>query len=178
MVCQKCSNKLKKSLITPEFNLGSNKNSNNSFSLGTSSKEIIKNKLLTKRQPILGIRCVGCNGRVEGANTYCLTCSFTKGICEMCGKKLTDTCQYKFTDVDIKDSFRQKKMINKTQNLSKEILKEKGFISSENKFIGKKRLKLKKQNKDQQTKIEENKEKVELIYSDGSLDEYDEVIPI
>jgi hypothetical protein len=181
MVCHKCAKKLSKSLVTPEFT-----NSKVSHNLTSGSREIVKNKILVKSQRNLSVKCELCSGRVEASNKYCLTCAYTKGICEICGVKMSETASFKFTDVDIKDSKRQKKMMQKTQNLSNEILMKKGFINDLNsqsnnssKILKRKRLRTKQSNHmSPQNEKNNSQEKKLLIIEEDNLEDYEEVINI
>ncbi len=72
----------------------------------------------------MSVKCNICKGRVENNNLYCLQCAFSKGICESCGKRISDIKMYKQSDIDykklkkIKEADRQKKLIKKEVNLS------------------------------------------------------------
>ena len=45
-------------------------------------------------------KCNICKGKTEGKhNKFCHTCSYKKGICEMCGKKVVDVSMYRQSDV-------------------------------------------------------------------------------
>jgi cysteine-rich PDZ-binding protein len=128
MVCQDCMKKIEKTqkLITPEF---TKKSSN--YSLACSERKVNQNMILNNRKHMFdptAVKCLICKGRVEGKNKYCLTCAYTKGMCEMCGVKVTDTKLYKFTDVDVKDAKRKNKMKEKTIQISNKILKDKKMI--------------------------------------------------
>ena len=70
------------------------------------------------------VKCNICKGRVENNNAYCIHCAFSKGICEVCGKRVTDVKMYKQSDIDykklkkIKEADREKlfkkKLLEKT----------------------------------------------------------------
>lgn len=45
-------------------------------------------------------KCTICKAKTEGKhNKFCHTCAYTKGICEICGKKVIDISMYKQSDV-------------------------------------------------------------------------------
>ena len=45
-------------------------------------------------------KCNICKAKTEGKhNKFCHTCAYTKGICEICGKKVMDVSMYKQSDV-------------------------------------------------------------------------------
>lgn len=62
----------------------------------------------------MSVKCNICKGRVEKDNIYCLQCAFSKGICESCGKRISDVKMYRQSDIDykklkkIKEAERQK----------------------------------------------------------------------
>lgn len=191
MVCQECTKKIEKTqkLITPEF---TKKNSN--YNLSSSERKVNQNMILNSRSHIFDpmlVNCFMCKGRVEGKNKYCLTCAYTKGICEMCGVKVSDNKLYKFTDVDIKDAKRKIKMRQKTVEISNKILKEKNMIKNNNtqaksrarvKISSKKEKQQNIQNISDNTKPDNlTKDKVLLNdenYENDAYDEYDEIIKI
>ena len=92
----------------------------------------------------------------ENNNKYCITCAYKKGICEMCGKQLTNTKMYKFNDVDEKDLKRRKKTMERSRIISEEIKKEKGIIEPK-----KEKVKIIKKNKH----IIDNKKEIKAIES-------------
>ena len=57
----------------------------------------------------MSVKCNICKGRVENNNLYCLQCAFSKGICESCGKRISDIKMYKQSDID----YKKLKKINK-----------------------------------------------------------------
>lgn len=121
MVCDECQSKVDK-LATPEVKFDSKDT--------VQPDRVIKGKgnLLFKKytqgtQAL--VKCHGCESRAEKNNKYCLTCAYMKGICEMCGKKIADTQMYKFTDVNYKDNKRKVKMMERSREISKSILKKK-----------------------------------------------------
>lgn len=71
-------------------------------------------------------KCNICKGRVEMNNLYCLQCAFSKGICECCGKRISDVKMYKQSDIDykklkkIKEADRQKDIIKHRDNKNRE----------------------------------------------------------
>jgi hypothetical protein len=71
----------------------------------------------------MGIKCNICKGRVEKDNIYCLQCAFAKGICESCGKRISDVKMYKQSDIDyrklkrIKEDDRNKEKALNKKNL-------------------------------------------------------------
>ncbi len=133
MVCDDCHNKLGR-LVTPEVKFGSKSTPAN--------VKVNVNMILSKRKnelDSLGVKCLICKTRVESKNKYCLTCAFTKGLCEMCGKKISETKMYKNTDVDWKDNYRKNKMSEKTKLLSNKLLIEKNIIKKEDTCLNKKR---------------------------------------
>jgi hypothetical protein len=190
MVCQQCMKKIEKieNLATPEFTKGSSLNNLSS----ASNRKVNQNMILNKRKHVFdptANKCLRCNGRVEDKNKYCLTCAYTKGLCEMCGTKVADTKLYKFTDVDPKDAKRKKRMVIKTKEISEQILKEKNMIHlkegdkrkvEEKKkeiLVGKKIINL------SQPEINENEEEIDFMQNlenkeEAEEDEYDEIIKI
>jgi len=70
------------------------------------------------------VKCNICKGRVENNNLYCLQCAFSKGICESCGKRISDIKMYKQSDIDykklkkIKEADRQKEFLKKQEKKS------------------------------------------------------------
>lgn len=66
-------------------------------------------------------KCNICKGRVENNNLYCLQCAFSKGICESCGKRISDVKMYRQSDIDykklkkIKEADRQKQAQKKQE---------------------------------------------------------------
>lgn len=171
MVCHKCSKKLEsQQLITPEFTKGKSE-----FSLSTGERQINQNMIISKRKfgfNPMAVKCHSCKGRVEGRNIYCHTCAYTKGLCEMCGVKVSDMKSYKFTDVDPKDAYRKNKMSEVTKDISKKIIEKKKLIS-----LKKKKEKVCKTTKSEEV-IDFTKKIDELEYKEDLNDEYDEVIEI
>mmetsp|Transcript_15405 Transcript_15405/g.19600 ORF Transcript_15405/g.19600 Transcript_15405/m.19600 type:complete len:117 (-) Transcript_15405:431-781(-) len=112
MVCDKCEKKLTK-VVCPEVWKGEG---------NTSKRKINENKILTSQRPSARVssgpptssvgperrqrkregfnpyarKCKICNGSIslQGAY-YCRDCSYKKGICAMCGKKVLDTSSYR-----------------------------------------------------------------------------------
>lgn len=187
MVCDDCQNKIGK-LVTPDVKFGSKSNSN---------VKVNVNMILSKKKDslnALGIKCLICRTRVESKNKYCLTCAFSKGLCEMCGKKISETKMYRNTDVDWKDNKRKNEMIEKTKSLSNKLLIEKNIIKNEDKSLKKKRNRteekpqeITQKNKREdshemksinETHEEEGKEKENDINYNQDEYEYDEIIKL
>ena len=89
----------------------------------------------------MAVKCNICKGRVEKDNIYCLQCAFTKGICETCGKRVSDVKMYRQSDIDhrklkrIKEDDRNKaKILNQKEKKIHEINKEKVNLKLENKY--------------------------------------------
>jgi len=194
MVCEDCHNKLER-LVTPEVKFGSKST--------LANVKVNVNMILSKKKDALdslGVKCLICKTRVESKNKYCLTCAFTNGLCEMCGKKISETKMCKNTDVDWKDNYRKNKMSEKTKLLSNKLLVEKNIIKKEDTCLNKKRIRTEESKNESITKkkdeirIKENSKDIEDIkakakeeenendkISDNNLEdenEYDEIINI
>ena len=180
MVCDECSRKIK-SLATVD--------DNNKRVYGKVKIEIKKYSNIK----YFNLKCLSCTGRVENNNKYCITCAYKKGICEVCGKQLTNTKMYKYNDVDEKDLKRRKKTMERSRIISEEIKKEKGIIEPKKekvKIIKKdKHIKEnKKEIKANESIIKEKKPYIPLFTEEDkkdidssnepqiNFDEYDEVI--
>jgi hypothetical protein len=191
MVCENCEKKL--------FSLATI-NDNNKRIYGHLKLESHKKYLNSN---IVMSQCPLCGGRAEGKNKYCLTCAHKKGICEMCGKKLTRTSMYRYNDVDDKDTKRRIKAMERSRIISQEMKKERGVVDptiKKKKRIGKKikpisninlfneeskpkqkLLPLEKEEndiKDGNTNSEDKKEEVDNV--NGNIDEndFDEIIQL
>ena len=68
----------------------------------------------------MSVKCNICKGRVEKDNLYCLQCAFLKGICESCGKRISDVKMYKQTDIDYKKLKKIKEADRQRQKLKKQ----------------------------------------------------------
>ena len=150
MVCEDCQKKLRK-LVTPNVNFGSNANRSNI--------KVNVNMILSKKKDrfdTLSIKCLICKTRVESNNKYCLSCAFSKGLCEMCGSKISETSMNRNTDVDWKDNHRKKKMCERSKVLSTKLLIEKNIIKKEDKCLKQKR------NRDESKTITSSKKDKEL----------------
>jgi hypothetical protein len=92
MVCSKCEKKqknLSSGIITPD-----------TWKEGSSQqKRVNENKLLSQKakskfEPY-SAQCKICKSRLhQKGHHYCQKCSYSKGICSMCGIKVIDTSKY------------------------------------------------------------------------------------
>lgn len=178
MVCDECSRKIK-SLATVD---DKNKRVYGKVKIEIKKYSNIKN---------FNGKCLSCTGRVENNNKYCLTCAYKKGICEMCGKQLTNTKMYKYNDIDEKDLKRRKKTMERSRIISEEIKKEKGIIEPKKEKRKEQHIKEIKKNKEINSiknTIKDKKPYIPLFTEEDkkdidssnepqiNLDDYDEVI--
>ena len=115
MVCTKCEKKLDK-LATPDVWKGEKSKAERSTHLGKDEEEKrpsgAGNKLLEKERKLPGLMlpekgkykytpygssCRICKKKVLERHNYCQSCSYIKGICSMCGKKIIDVKMYRQT---------------------------------------------------------------------------------
>lgn len=92
----------------------------------------------------MAVKCNICKGRVEKDNIYCLSCAFAKGICESCGKRVSDVKMYRQSDIDYKKLKRMReeeknkaKSLNKKEKDIKEVNKEKQKLKKASKIDSK-----------------------------------------
>ncbi|KAH9099916.1 hypothetical protein Ae201684P_018924 [Aphanomyces euteiches] len=92
MVCDKCEAKLSK-VIVPDVWKDGARNTNGGKSGG---KKIAGNALLGKKNRFtpMSRSCRICNTKVAQDAHYCQDCSYKKGICAMCGRKIANTKSY------------------------------------------------------------------------------------
>ena len=84
-------------LITPEVI-----RNRNEILQSKSTRKVNANMLLEKYKNRFEYtnKCNICKAKTEGKhNKFCHTCAYTKGICEICGKKVIDVTMYKQSDV-------------------------------------------------------------------------------
>ena len=109
MVCTKCETKLNK-LSTPGIRfkqtskLKAEDEKKEQTKQEEEKQEMIKddaNKLLSKKRAEnrfepLGAKCRICKvAKLLAGHYYCQHCSYKKGICSMCGKKIIDVREFK-----------------------------------------------------------------------------------
>lgn len=172
MVCSECAKKEEK-LVTPEFT--KSKLNMSLLSSSSSERKVNQNMMLNKRKfafDPMSAKCILCKGRVENKNKYCLTCAYTKGLCERCGKKIVDTKMMKFTDVDVKDSKRKEKMSEKTKKIS-----EKAHLKLQQKETNKglKSLNILSKEENSKTAKEKPKENIKPVIKLDKLDDKKEI---
>ncbi|ELU17920.1 hypothetical protein CAPTEDRAFT_18809 [Capitella teleta] len=100
MVCEKCQKKLGK-VITPDpWKTGARNTTEGG------GRKIGENKALTTKKNRFNPyqesfkKCRICRTTVHQAGShYCQQCSYQKGICAMCGKKIIETKNYKQSSV-------------------------------------------------------------------------------
>jgi hypothetical protein len=121
MVCKECENKLKKLIIGDVYAIQNKRN----YIDDNNERNVNENMMLkNKRSKPIFNKCIICKSRAENENKYCITCAYMKGICEMCGKKIAETKNYKFCDVDKKDIKRKLKMSEKSKQISEKLIKK------------------------------------------------------
>jgi hypothetical protein len=93
MPCQDCEKKQSKGLITPDrWKVGAK----NTIT-GSQGRKLNENKLLTKHNPVTDNKCITCKKQLNTRGKYCQQCSYKKGLCSLCGKKILDTQMYRQT---------------------------------------------------------------------------------
>jgi len=102
MVCEKCEKKLGK-IATPEpWKSKSNYRGTAAAAGPAQGRAVGENKLLTSKKGRFNPytdefkKCKICRSKVHQLGShYCQECSYKKGICAMCGKKMINVKNYK-----------------------------------------------------------------------------------
>mmetsp|Transcript_15517 Transcript_15517/g.38638 ORF Transcript_15517/g.38638 Transcript_15517/m.38638 type:complete len:99 (-) Transcript_15517:1132-1428(-) len=94
MVCDKCEKKIAGGVACPDkWKDGA------SNTIGSGKVKVGENKLLQKKgryTPYAAQKCTVCKSNIfKPGYTYCHTCAYQKGVCEMCGKQILDVKNYK-----------------------------------------------------------------------------------
>ncbi|CAJ0963938.1 unnamed protein product, partial [Mesorhabditis belari] len=99
MVCDKCKTKLTKLIGVDPYR---NKPHNKPVGVTKNKATGLQNKWLgsEKKAGIVGVKCKICKQSLHQVGShYCQNCAFQKGICAMCGKKITDVSMSRQTVV-------------------------------------------------------------------------------
>ncbi|KAL6761800.1 PDZ-binding protein [Haematococcus lacustris] len=94
MVCDKCQEKSQSSVACPDKWKDGATNT-----LSSGKVKVGENKLLQKKSrysPYGASKCNVCKTALhKPGHTFCHTCAYQKGVCEMCGKQILNTKLYK-----------------------------------------------------------------------------------
>ncbi|OQR92062.1 hypothetical protein ACHHYP_04080 [Achlya hypogyna] len=89
MVCGKCEEKLSKLIVPDKWKDGAR----NTTGGKDGGRKIAQNSALGKKHRFtpMSRACRICKSKVSQNAHYCQDCSYKKGICAMCGRKIADT---------------------------------------------------------------------------------------